>query len=400
MVTKQVTVKSNYKQIEAAHIPKEWNSSFLSSIAKIERGKFTHRPRNDPKFYGGKYPFIQTGDVESSGGKITTYSQTLNDKGLSVSKLFPENTIIITIAANIGSTAITTFPICFPDSLIGISSNEINIEFLEYFLRTRKRYLNNIASNSAQKNINLETLNSLTIFFPNQLHEQQKIAMVLTDINKLIEHLQNQISKKNNIKQATMQELLTGKRRLAGFEEEWKERTLKEIGVFTKGKGIKKTEVVDYGLPCIRYGEIYTKYDVNVNETQSHIPSDVAKKSQQIKNGELLFTGSGETPDEIGKCIVYQGKNPCYAGGDIIIFSINENDPLFLAFLLNSDYVQKQKSCMAQGDMVVHIYSSSLAKLKIKIPDIPEQQEIAKILSDINSEIQELESRKTIFPTL
>jgi len=120
-----------FKKSPIGEIPIEWSVKKLKKVTeKIERGKFSHRPRNDPKFYDGKYPFIQTGDVESSNGRITTFSQTLNELGLSVSKLFPKNTIVITIAANIGSTAITTFPVCFPDSLIGISAKNINLIFL------------------------------------------------------------------------------------------------------------------------------------------------------------------------------------------------------------------------------------------------------------------------------
>jgi len=224
--------------------------------------------------------------------------------------------------------------------------------------------------------------------------EQMTIASTMRNIIELIETLDKTIEKKKNIKEGAMQELLTGRKRLVGFKEKWKETTPEEIGIFTKGKGIKKTELADIGLSCIRYGEIYTKYDIFVEKTQSHIPLDVAEKSQHIKNGDLLFTGSGETSEEIGKCIVYLGEEPCYAGGDTIIFSVNGNDPLFLAFLLNFDYVQKQKSSMAQGDMVVHIYSSALKKLKIKIPEISEQLEIGKILSDMDLEIKELETKR------
>ena len=156
--------------------PEEWIISTLGENAELQRGKFGHRPRDDPEFYDGKYPFIQTGDVEKSNKYILTYSQTLNEKGLKVSKIFPKGIIVITIAANIGSTSITTFDTCFPDSLIGISTNSMNIEFLEYFMNTRKNYLNAVATTSAQKNINYETLKPLKIPVP-PLSEQQKNSL-------------------------------------------------------------------------------------------------------------------------------------------------------------------------------------------------------------------------------
>ena len=143
---------ARFKQTEIGEIPDEWQVVELASVASIERGKFAHRPRNDPRFYGGRYPFIQTGDVAACDGLITTYSQTLNEGGLTVSKLFPAGTIVITIAANIGSTGIATFDVAFPDSLIGIQAGpRIDARFLELVLRTRKRDLNRFAPESAQK---------------------------------------------------------------------------------------------------------------------------------------------------------------------------------------------------------------------------------------------------------
>jgi len=145
---KKVTMGLRYMIEE---YPEGWEITTLGKKCKLERGKFSHRPRDDPEYYGGKYPFIQTGDVEKSNGYISTFSQTLNENGLKVSKIFPKGIIVITIAAIIGTTSITTFPVCFPDSLIGISTDVMDIQFLEYYLRTRKKYLNVVATVSAQK---------------------------------------------------------------------------------------------------------------------------------------------------------------------------------------------------------------------------------------------------------
>ena len=86
-------LKPGYKQTEVGIIPEDWEVKTFESVAHIERGKFTARPRNDPKYYGGDIPFIQTGDVTNSSGEITTFSQTLNQEGLKVSKLFPRGTL-------------------------------------------------------------------------------------------------------------------------------------------------------------------------------------------------------------------------------------------------------------------------------------------------------------------
>ncbi len=103
----------------------------------------------------------------------------------------------------------------------------------------------------------------------------------------------------------------------------WNFLPLSKLGTFSKGKGILKDQVINSGFPCIRYGEIYTKHDFIVRKFNSFISEEVAKESNKIKNGDILFAGSGETTEEIGKAVAYIGNEIAYAGGDIIILSTN-----------------------------------------------------------------------------
>jgi len=166
------------------------------------------------------------------------------------------------------------------------------------------------------------------------------------------------------------------------FPETWKPCKISKLGKVFKGKGISKAEILDSGLACIRYGEIYSKYGYKVDGTHSFINKDSASKSQEIKYGDILFTGSGETAEEIGKAVAYIGREQAYAGGDIIILRPNEPDSgLFYGYLMNSDYVVQQKFQEAQGQSVVHLYGKSMDRIKVILPPLPEQQKIATILS-------------------
>lgn len=139
----------------------------LGEVAEIQRGRFSHRPRNDPKFFNGKYPFIQTGDVVKADGSVVDYKQTLNDEGLKQSKLFKPTIILITIAANIGDVGILDYEACFTDSVVGlIPKDTINPYFLGLIMATKKEYLNEIAPQAAQKNINIEILKIVEIPLP------------------------------------------------------------------------------------------------------------------------------------------------------------------------------------------------------------------------------------------
>jgi type I restriction enzyme S subunit len=191
-------------------IPTDWRTEKLGQVADVQRGKFTHRPRNDPDFYDGAYPFIQTGEVVEARGKLTHYSQTLNEKGRGVSKRFDAGTIVITIAGNIGDTAIATFPIYFPDSLVGITAgDEVDPYYLEFFLRSRKKYLNRLATETTQKNLNLSLLRPIDVALP-PLSEQREIAGVLKGLDSKIRSEKRYTHQLQSLKRGLMQDLLTG----------------------------------------------------------------------------------------------------------------------------------------------------------------------------------------------
>lgn len=157
---------------------------------------------------------------------------------------------------------------------------------------------------------------------------------------------------------------------------------LGQTGEIFKGKGISKDEILSEGLPCVRYAEIYTRYGIAIRDVFSFISLESAAQSLPIYKNDILFAGSGETAEEIGKNTVYLGNETAYAGGDTIILRPNkEVDALFLSYLFECEYVRQQKFINGQGHSVVHIYPSALQEIEVFIPPLPEQRRIAKILS-------------------
>jgi type I restriction enzyme S subunit len=168
-----------------------WKQKTLAEIATtFGRGKSKHRPRNEPKLYGGKYPFIQTGDIRTANHFITEYSQTYSEVGLAQSKLWPMGTICITIAANIAETGILGFDACFPDSVIGVVPNpkEADVGFVEYLLQSFKARLQAMGKGSAQANINMGTFENERFPFPS-IPEQKKIVANLDSLREETELL-------------------------------------------------------------------------------------------------------------------------------------------------------------------------------------------------------------------
>lgn len=170
--------------------------------------------------------------------------------------------------------------------------------------------------------------------------------------------------------------------------EDWEVNKLKNIGLFRKGKNISTKDTINSGLSAMMYGDIYVKYDTFFNNVDYKISKETASKSTPISNKDLLFTCSGETAKEIGKCVCYTGNETVYIGGDILAFSQNKQDSLFLAYQQNYYQQIKQKARMGQGNSVVHIYEKQIGSLNIPIPPLPEQHKIAKILSTQNKVIE------------
>lgn len=174
--------------------------------------------------------------------------------------------------------------------------------------------------------------------------------------------------------------------------EDWDAKSLSQIGVFSKGKGVTRANAQSGIIPCVRYGEIYTSHNDYIRTFYSHISPEVAATATMLKKGDVLFAGSGETKEEIGKAVAFLGDEEAYAGGDIIILSPNEGaSSKYLGYVLNAATAVNQKASMGQGDAVVHIHAKELSDVVIPFPKLEEQEKIADVLSGFDDMIVTLD---------
>jgi len=239
-----------------------------------------------------------------------------------------------------------------------------------------------------------KSLNSFLIPLPPTEAEQRAIAAALGDVDAVLAGLDRMIAKKRDLKQAAVRQLLAGRTRLPDFNGEWEVKRLGELGIFLKGKGVKKDDARTGNLPCIRYGELYTHHNDYIRSFHSWISPAVAGTATRVKQGDLLFAGSGETKDEIGKCAAYADGFDAYAGGDIVILRLSSAHPLFMGYYCNTPPVNAQKASKGQGDAVVHISAAALSSVLVRLPSYPEQAAIAAVLSDMDAELSTLEARR------
>lgn len=175
---------------------------------------------------------------------------------------------------------------------------------------------------------------------------------------------------------------------------DWKFDTLGNLGEFSKGSGIPGYTLVESGIPCVGYGDLYTKYSIKFEKAKCFTDIETAKQSKEIVKGTLLFTGSGETAEEIGKCVCYNGDENICAGGDIVLFNTKKVNPLYISYQQNLDRFIKEKSKLGQGHSVVHIYANDLSTLSCLYPsEDKEQTKIANVLTTWDNAV-ELQEKK------
>lgn len=361
-------IPQGYKATALGIIPQEWEVMLLGNLSNsISSGRNKHRDAN------GQYPvFGSTG--------IIGYSSTYEYEGPVI--------LVARVGANAGTLNFTSGQYDVSDNtlIITIKQNVYDYNFAYNQLTHYK--LNKLVFGSGQPLITSKQLKNIRIPVP-PLAEQQKIAEVLGVWDEAIEKQARLIEKLALRKRALMQRLLSAKLRLPGFSEPWKKVKLGEIGKFDKGYGVPKESIRNTGNKAITYGEIYTKHDFVIKKFTSYIDDETAVVSKKITQGAILFTGSGETLEDIGKCVAFIDNDIAYAGGDIIIFNPSiEINSLVLSYCLNSAPVNAQKATYGQGHSVVHIYQKDLAKLQVTIPSFPEQNAIAEVLTAADREIE------------
>lgn len=190
-------------------IPKGWCWASLDQLGMLDRGRSKHRPRDAEFLYGGPYPFIQTGDVKRARQYVREHSQTYSDAGLRQSRLWPAETLCVTIAANIAESAILAYPACFPDSVVGVrfEPSLVAVRYVEVFMRSVKEAVEAYAPATAQKNINNQILRAVAIALPS-FEEQQAIVEAVEDQCSVIDHIDDALTTKVKEAQALRQAIL------------------------------------------------------------------------------------------------------------------------------------------------------------------------------------------------
>ncbi|MFM5105900.1 restriction endonuclease subunit S [Aeromonas dhakensis] len=408
------TIPAGYKQTEVGVIPEDWVVSQIGVIADVIRGA-SPRPKGDKRFYGGCIPRLMVEDVTRDGKYVTPAVDSLTEMGAKLSRPCLAGTLTIVCSGTVGVPSILAVDACIHDGFLGLNkvNKNISVDYLFHFFSTQKEKFNNSATHGGVfTNLTTDAVKNFLIAMPGNKQEQTAIANVLSDSDALIDALEQLIAKKQAIKSATMQQLLTGRTRLPAF-------ALRPDG--TK-KGYKPSELGDIpedwaitniGSQCTIFGRIgfrgYTKEDI-VGEEDGVIslsPSNIKngkltyngctyitwekyEESPEIKiyNNDILLVKTGSTFGKIG--IVKNLPKEATLNPQIVVLKKLKCHYGFLGAMMGFNIVQDQINESIVGGAIPTLSQKEVSNFLIPLPTIEEQTAIATILSDMDNELQAL----------
>lgn len=181
--------------------------------------------------------------------------------------------------------------------------------------------------------------------------------------------------------------------------ESWEWVRVGEVGSLTRGSGIKRTEVIEDGYPCIRYGELYTTYRTKFEKTVSFVTKELFDKCHKIHTGDVAMTLTGENKTDIAMAVTYEGKDTIAMGGDMTCWSHHMMNPLYLVYFINSPYAISCKRNLSTGDIIIHISNDKLATILMPVPPLEEQHRIVAKIEEILPYIDQYDKAYTQLET-
>ena len=403
-------LKPGYKQTEMGVIPDEWKVKSLGSIGHVIRGS-SPRPKGDKRFYGGSVPRLMVEDVTRDRKFVTPAIDFLTVEGAKHSRPCKRGTLTVVCSGTptvVGLPSILAVDACIHDGMLALVQLDQSVEpeYIFYRLTSLQEQLHASATHGGTF-VNLTTtgFGAFTITLPTS-PEQRAIAGALSDVDALLGALDQLIAKKRDLKQAAMQQLLTGQTHLPGFHGEWPVKTFGELFNFGGGYSASRDELSNEGHCYLHYGDIHgaTKTSVNVRADFQDIPKlniplkRVASKSL-LENGDVVFVDASEDDEGTSRHIVVVNKeNIPFISGLHTIVAKSKTDELaheYRHFCFQTSAIRQQFLFYAVGTKVSGISKTNIAKLTMPVPSVPEQTAIAEVLSDMDAELASLEQRRT-----
>ena len=381
-----------------------WTKSKLGKLYEVYSGNTPSRSDNR-NYQNGEIPWVKTTDLNNS--IIRSNEENISVCGASKLRVLPKNSVLIAMYGGfnqIGRTGLLSYPATINQALAAlVPVNEIDPNFLLNFLNFKKESWRNVAASSRKDpNITKNDVEKFIISFPSP-DEQSSIGSLFRSLDDLLDSYKDNLANYQSLK-ATMLSKIFPKSgqtlpeiRLDGFEGEWEKGTIGEFGSFYYGKSAPKWSVTDEATtPCVRYGELYTKFSTKIDKIYSY--TSIPKENLKLSSGnEVLVPRVGEDPLDFANCSWLSLKD--VAIGEMISVYNTPNNPLFIAYYFNAK-MKKEFAKRVEGGSVANLYYTYLENISISVPSLLEQQAIGAYFSNLDNLMNSLQEKISQLETL
>ena len=406
--TATMTAEKGYKVTEVGVSPDEWEVVKFRDFTQIYRGA-SPRPIQDPRWFSdcSGIGWIRIADVTKSKKYLLETSQYLSSEGVSKSRFVDKGKLIMSICGTIGRPIILKTPSCIHDGFIvfeDLDKKQTQVEFLYYWLAYNEHYFQKQGQKGTQANINTDIVKITPIALP-PLPEQEKIAEVLSTMDEHIGETEDLIEKTETLKQGMMQRLLTQGIGHTEFKDteigripaEWEVVSTGSLGSTYNGlTGKNKDDFGSSGYPFITYKAIFDSSTIDLSRFE-FVRVGEKEKQNEVIQGDLFFTTSSETPDEVGMCSALLHRvDRVYLNSFCFGYRIHDQssfDPNYARFFFRGKYFRHIIAKIAQGSTRYNLSKIAMMKINIPLPSIFEQKLIADILTTIDAQIEEYRSK-------
>ncbi|PZO37607.1 MAG: restriction endonuclease subunit S [Shackletoniella antarctica] len=393
-------VKEGYKQTEIGVIPEDWDVCCIDFAAKLSSGTTPSRSQEDRYYRNGKYPWVKTTDLNNS--RITATEEKVTQEALDETclQVYPPGTVFIAMYGGfnqIGRTGLLEISAAVNQALIAIQpkASKLNSGYLLATLNYRVEHWKSVASSSRKDpNITSQDVRNFTLPLPD-IEEQRAIAATLSDVDALIAALDKLIAKKRHLKTATMQQLLTGKKRLPGFGGDWSKKQIgTEIDLLT-GFPFPSEQYFDSGIKLLRGSNIkrgVTDWSDDLVQYWPEVTSDI---SQYVLNeGDIVVAMDGSL---VGRSFARLSKDdlPALLLQRVARIRSDKIDMGYLKEWICSKFFTEHCDAVKTVTAIPHISPGDIRSFTIQVPPNQEEQRaIATVLSDMDTDIAALETRR------
>ncbi|UCU96511.1 restriction endonuclease subunit S [Hydrogenophaga taeniospiralis] len=404
-------VSAGFKRSEVGDIPVEWKVSTIGALAVTSSGTTPSRSQQERYYLNGTVPWVKTLDLNN--GLIHETDEKVTEAALKETSLqpYPAGSVLVAMYGGynqIGRTGLLTQSAAVNQAITAVrpKQGQLDSGYLLRVLNFRVDYWKAVASSSRKDpNITSKDVRAFPLAAP-ALDEQRAIAIALADADALIESLEQLLAKKRQIKQGAMQELLTGRQRLPGWQQEWARKPMGELFDFSGGVSASRDQLGMAGHAYLHYGDIHMSNKNHVHVTTEwpdlpklDVPLNKVGTGALLADGDVVFVDASEDDEGTSKhmVVVNPKQLPFISGLHTIVAKPKTGElvDLYKRYCFQTNAVKEQFRFYAVGTKVSGVSKSNIRKISILVPSPEEQTAIATILSDMDTEITALEARLT-----